>query len=187
MIEPSFRTLPFEFSREHLLLPLNSDGGSGIPVRCLTAGVHTDAALDNLSLFLDAPLELIPTPEAELRDAITRTYQEQMAHSDALRQTSPSNTPEPDRLTVQEALHSLTDRDLLASGDKAPVAKLVDALLFDALTKQASDLHVHPYPNTAPNSSSATRCVRPRAPSCSNSPKIPRNGPHLCPFVPIRG
>jgi len=144
---PSIQPLPFEFSREHLLLPLNPDRASGDPMRCLSAGVHADAALDNLSLFLDAPLELIPTPEPELRDAITRTYQEQMAHSDALRQSSPSNTPEPDRLTVQEALHSLTDRDLLASGDKAPVAKLVDALLFDALTKQASDLHVHPYPD----------------------------------------
>jgi type II secretory ATPase GspE/PulE/Tfp pilus assembly ATPase PilB-like protein len=32
-------------------------------------------------------------------------------------------------------------------GDKAPVAKLVDVLLFDALTEQASDIHVPPYPD----------------------------------------
>jgi general secretion pathway protein E len=51
---------------------------------------------------------------------------------------------------VASELQRLSDRDLLASGDKAPAARLVDALLFDALSRKASDLHVHPYPPPNP-------------------------------------
>ncbi len=143
--------MPFEFAREHLLLPtqeaLDADGVAAI--HCLTAGTATAAAIDNLSLLFDAPLELITAPEVQVRDAISRAYQEQMAQSDALRQSaladnSPSTTP-----NIEQELQNLFDRDLLATGDKAPVAKLVDALLFDALAKGASDLHVHPYPDAS--------------------------------------
>jgi hypothetical protein len=70
--------VPFEFAREHLLLPLDQPAHENSPtsIRCFFVGTRLDAALDNLSLFLDAPIELIPTPESEVRDAITRTYKE---------------------------------------------------------------------------------------------------------------
>jgi general secretion pathway protein E len=57
-----------------------------------------------------------------------------------------SDEAELTRNHLEEELNRAADRDLLASGDKAPIARLVDLLLFDALSRKASDLHVHPYP-----------------------------------------
>ena len=136
----------FEFCRDHLVLPLErGQSAAGKPIiRCLSARPEDGQALDNLAMFLGAPLELITTEEIPLRQQIGQVYQRQMAASNALSQAGAAqiHTDLPD---VALELAKLNDRDLLATGDKEPVAKLVDALLFDALEKNASDVHVHPY------------------------------------------
>ncbi len=43
-----------------------------------------------------------------------------------------------------DALLAASDRDLLATEGKGPVVKLVDAVLFDALRRSASDVHFQP-------------------------------------------
>jgi len=45
-----------------------------------------------------------------------------------------------------ETLIADADRDLLSTGGKGPVVKLVDALLFEAVSRGASDLHIQPLP-----------------------------------------
>jgi general secretion pathway protein E len=74
-----------------------------------------------------------------------------MAQSGALQKVAGSSggvQPEQTapREQVERELSTLANRDLLASGDKAPVARLVDNILFDALSRKASDVHIHPYP-----------------------------------------
>lgn len=138
-------SIPFEFARDHGLLP---EPTGTLPRACLAPSALPTPASDNLSLLLDAPLALLPTPEADIRAAITRTYQDQMASSAALHSApDPSATHGELSPDMSRDLAALSDRDLLASHDKPPVAKLVDALLFDALQKGASDLHIHPYPD----------------------------------------
>jgi hypothetical protein len=123
--------VPFEFARAHGLLPLSPDPATAAEsatlaaVRCLApaslaagglAGVPSasTAAADNLSLFVDAPLDLVPTPEAELRAAIREAYEGRMA------QTSPLAAAEPGtndgaaialRPDVAAELAALADRD----------------------------------------------------------------------------
>jgi hypothetical protein len=144
------------------------------------------AATDNLSLFLDTPLDLVPTPEAELRAAIREAYEGRMAQSSPLAATSSERNdgaaiaPRPD---VAAELAALADRDLLTAGGKAPVARLVDALLSDVSVKGASDLHRHRYPSPNP------RLVRYRIDGvlrdiCSPDPTLhnpPPRQPHLPP------
>jgi len=140
---PFTQIVSFEFCREHLILPIatTSDG----TVRCLARTADPTLASDNLSLLLNAPIALEVHPEAAIRNAISQAYQTHMAQSDALEQNEQGDQPD-----IELELAKLADRDLLASADKAPVAKLVDALLFDALSQKASDIHVHPYPGTPP-------------------------------------
>ena len=142
------RRVPFEFARDHLVLPLElGTQADGTRVaKCLAASAELSPALDNLSLFLQAPLELQLAPETHLRRAISQAYQTQMAQSQALSQAQAMAAPGP-APDVEAELARLKDRDLLAAGGKEPVARLVDALLFDALHKSASDVHIHPYPD----------------------------------------
>jgi general secretion pathway protein E len=141
MTADSLSHIPFEFARDHCFLPQPT---SSLPLPCFAISASPTPASDNLSLLLDAPLSLVASHEDDIRATIIRSYQDQMASSAALHTVPDGAELSPD---MSRDLAALSDRDLLASHDKPPVAKLVDALLFDALQKGASDLHIHPYPD----------------------------------------
>jgi len=92
-------------------------------------------------------LKLEVAQEETVRDLIWRVYDQYMASQEPLAaaaaQSEGAQSEEP--LSVQNAIEQLGDRELLASDGKEPVARLVDALLFDATRRGASDIHVQPY------------------------------------------
>lgn len=148
--------LDFEFAMDHLLLVLSAEGegcaktGAGPEktkvFHCLTARPWRWQAIDNLAMHLGGPIQLLIAPEVTVRDLIGRVYDQQMAKSQAVAAaTTGMAIEEKPAADVEQAMLRLSDRDLLATADKEPVAKLVDTLLYDATHKRASDVHVHPY------------------------------------------
>jgi len=142
----------FDFAMDHLLLLISADAadGSAPPAsyRCLTARPWRWQAIDNLSLHVGGPLELFVAPEVIVRDLIGRVYDRRMAESESVAAAAAQSTSQAPSggVNVEVAIQQLGDRDLLSSADKEPVTRLVDALLFDASQKRASDIHVQPYP-----------------------------------------
>jgi len=128
--------LPMPWARRHLVLPVARDAAG------LTVAVADPAALgplDDLRFLYGVPVRPLVVPAGTLRETITRAY-------DALHRP------------VAETMDALADErlelapagldepaDLLEAGDGAPVIRLVNALLFQAVRDGASDVHVEPY------------------------------------------
>ncbi|HSJ10369.1 MAG TPA: GspE/PulE family protein [Longimicrobiales bacterium] len=134
--QPLPGALTAEYLEHHGLLPLEPVDG-----RLLTATwldrVDPQAA-DDLRLIAAMPLELVRLPEADVRAAIRRIYS-------------------PDALTAEELIAGLSDDtrpaldgdaaidDLVSLANEAPVVKLVNLLLLEALEARASDVHLETY------------------------------------------
>ncbi|MEX1183299.1 MAG: GspE/PulE family protein [Gemmatimonadota bacterium] len=134
--QPLSRALTAEYLEHHALLPLELAGG-----RLLTATWLDDVdvqALDELRLVAGAPVELVRAQEADVRAAIRRVYS-------------------PDALTAEELIAGMSDDarpildgdaaldDLVSLANEAPVVKLVNLLLLEALEARASDVHLETY------------------------------------------
>lgn len=118
------------------VLPLHRDGQV---VRVATWLEQPDTqTLDDLRLLFSGELELVRHPEAELRSAIRRIYgDEALTAEQVIAGLGPAATPD----GVQE----LALDDLVHLANEAPVIKLVNFLLLEALDARASDVHLEGY------------------------------------------
>jgi general secretion pathway protein E len=164
---PEFlRLIPHEFARRHLILSAGTakrvvDGEKDEPAETLHIAPSTKAApIHNVGVRLGRRVFTdIVEPEA-LASAIDRAYARGNAPEDGGGGSTrgggapPSENDLPpleidDLVTggVEEGLRSLlaqADSDLLHTGGKAPLVRLVDLLLFEAVQRRASDIHVQP-------------------------------------------
>ncbi|MFG0243498.1 MAG: GspE/PulE family protein [Phycisphaerales bacterium JB054] len=132
--EAFLRLIPRDFARQHLVL---SAGTRDDAERLLVSERSNPAAVFNVGVRLGTPIATEIRADEELARRIDEAY-------GATRQET-SDTPAAAEVeTDVERLLTLADRDLLSTEGKGPVVKLVDALLFEALTRGASDIHVQP-------------------------------------------
>ncbi len=136
-LEPFSPDLTDEYLEYHGVLPLGIEEG-----RLLVATWREEVdpqALDDLRLIARVPVELVLLPEAEVRAAIQRVYtngsmtaENLIAHlsEDAARGAGEND--------------GMLD-DLVALANEAPVVKLVNLLLLEALEARASDVHLESY------------------------------------------
>ncbi len=128
--------IPRDFAREHLIVSQGHEGG----FEHLAVAPETDAAaIFNVGVRLALPVQA-HTADPE---AIARTIDEAYGHvaEDRAPAVGLSDSSVPQEI---ERLLAEADRDLLSTQGKGPVVRLVDALLFEALTRGASDVHIQP-------------------------------------------
>lgn len=95
--------------------------------------------LDAVSRHVGIPLRPLVVPEPEIRAAINRAYEERSGEAEALIESL-------DRDSVLGELEEVARReDLLETSSRAPVIRLVNLLLFEAVKLRASDVHIQPY------------------------------------------
>jgi general secretion pathway protein E len=126
--------LPLPFARRHLVLPLAQDA-TGLDVA--VADPAALAALDDLRFLYRTPLRPIVVPAAALRAAIGRAY-DGTARSAVDTMDAIAEAP----LDLGSAAPPDEPQDLLDAGNDAPVIRLVNALLFQAIRDDASDIHI---------------------------------------------
>jgi general secretion pathway protein E len=117
-----------------------------LPVRLdhddLTVGTWLDRveplALDDLRLLFGARVSLVRFAEHDLRTAIRRVYAPEAATAEGL---IAGLSGEPQAVNVDE----IPLDDLLHLANEAPVVRLVNLLLIEALDARASDVHLEAY------------------------------------------
>ena len=134
--EPISRALTGDYLEHHAVMPIGRDNG-----RLIVATWRRDVdpnALDDLRYIAGVPLTLVQLPEQDVRAAIRRVYS-------------------PDALTAEDVIAGLSDDmrtggetdaaldDLVSLANEAPVVKLVNLLLLEALESRASDVHLESY------------------------------------------
>jgi len=126
--------IPRDFARAHLLLSQGRDDGRE---RLVVADRTPPAAVHNTAVRLGIEVE------ASIADgeAIARWVDE--AYGREPEREAAGETVAAPAESI-EALLDAADRDLLATQGKGPVIRLVDALLFEALSRKGSDIHIQP-------------------------------------------
>ncbi len=133
------RLLPFAFAKRHGVL-LQDDADTGVIAIC-----RPDIDLLILSevrRFAGAPLKLKRVSVDEFDAALQLTYE---AGSSEAMQAMEGLEGETDLFSVAQALPEPSD--LLESDDDAPIIRLINAVLTQAVKENASDIHIEPYEN----------------------------------------
>ncbi|MBX3359542.1 MAG: type II/IV secretion system protein [Phycisphaeraceae bacterium] len=149
---PDFlRLVDHDFARRHLILSAGvSPDGDGAPVESLLIAASTPpAAVHNTGVALGRRVTTTPAQPEEIASAIDRVYAAAggVQGSVAVVETDAPAVHVEGSLDVQADLeHAVkeAERDLLSTHGKAPAVRLVDLILFEALTRGASDVHVQP-------------------------------------------
>jgi general secretion pathway protein E len=133
------RAVPIAYARRHLLLPIQRVGRT-VQVAC--ADPLNLTALDDLRLLLSAPIEPIVVPPRAVMSAIHHAYEQTAERTDAAI-SDLSDLSEAGLSTLAEELSE--PEDLLEAGNEAPMIRLVNAILFQAVMQRASDIHIEPF------------------------------------------
>ena len=129
--------IPRDFAREHLIV---SQGRTNGTERLAVADSTDPAAVFNTGVRMGVLVEpVIADPEA-----IARTLDEVYANIAAPSDQDHADTNKEFDGVELERLLTEADRDLLSTQGKGRVIKLVDILLFEALSRRASDVHIQP-------------------------------------------
>ncbi|MBU0754109.1 MAG: Flp pilus assembly complex ATPase component TadA, partial [Planctomycetes bacterium] len=130
--------VPVHFARNYNLVALGSSNGTTIVATCAPFETHP---IDELASILGGAVEPLFSTRAEITSLINRAYKNRMdAVDEALDELS-----DDDIITLSAEIEE--GEDLLDVANKAPIIKLVNMILFQALKMRASDVHLQPYPD----------------------------------------
>jgi general secretion pathway protein E len=129
--------IPYAFARAHGVLALPEEGGA---VVVLTRPDATVDGIAELKRVLQRPLSLRPIDAERFAAELARVYN---AAGAGVAQMSDDLARETDLARLMQDLPPA--EDLLDSGTQAPVIRMINALLLQALRERASDLHFEPY------------------------------------------
>src|SRR5688572_13266336 len=134
---PSHRTLPFAFAKRHGVLIQDLRDGTAHAIYKTGAAAQSIAEVRR---FAGVPV-IFAEVDAETFDALLQTAYESGA---AMTMVEGLND-DTDLLAVAQQLPEPSD--LIDSDDEAPIIRLINALLTQAVKDNASDIHIEPYEN----------------------------------------
>jgi type IV pilus assembly protein PilB len=128
------RLLPEEMVQKHLALPINRVGAKMIVA---VSDPSNMAIVDGIGFKTGYSVELVLASERDITTAINKFFDRSMEFKDIISELD-------DDLEVirEEAVEAA---DLDRAVDDAPVVKLANYLLTEAIKRRASDIHIEPY------------------------------------------
>jgi general secretion pathway protein E len=133
------RILPFSFAKRFGVIVLDtraSNGATDVVVR----GEPRLSTLGELKRFVQQPLALRAVDESEFEQLLATTY---ARDSSAARQMVEDMGDELDLIRLAESVPET--EDLLEQEDDAPIIRLINALLAEAIKENASDIHIETF------------------------------------------
>ncbi len=128
--------VPLAFAKKHGLLPLTEEEGA---VRVAASDPFQVSALDDLRLLLGRPLRLVIAPSRVIMELIHRVY-------DRAGQSAKEVIEDLGGESLDALAEGLTERqDLLDATEEAPIIRLVNSVLYQAVKDRASDIHLEPF------------------------------------------
>src|SRR5215207_4898575 len=136
-IDPEIiKLVPKEVAEKHLVIPVNRAGPSLIVAMCDPSNIY---AVDDLKFLTGYNIEAVVASEVSIREALERYHAEKgPSLEDLVGQVT-------DDVEVAQSEDEANTDEMARAADDAPVVKLVNLILLDAIKKGASDIHVEPY------------------------------------------
>jgi type IV pilus assembly protein PilB len=138
--EPSVvKLLPSDVANKFQVVPVSRAG------RRLTVAMANPAnifAIDDIKFITGCEVQVVVASESSIKKAIDKAYDSAASFETVMRGME-------DEIEVIEDMPDETpDAALLGEAEQAPVVKLVNSLISDAVRKGASDIHIEPYERT---------------------------------------
>jgi type IV pilus assembly protein PilB len=132
------KLIPKVTAEKHQVVPVNRAGSSLIVAMSDPSNIF---AIDDIKFLTGYNVEVVVASEQAIKEAIERYYSEKGPDLDEVMQGFDDS-----EVTVIEAdADDMNVVDLEKSAEEAPVVKLVNLILLDAIKKGASDIHIEPY------------------------------------------
>ncbi|MBI5342398.1 MAG: type IV-A pilus assembly ATPase PilB [Deltaproteobacteria bacterium] len=128
------RLLPEDLVQKHMALPINRVGAKLIVA---VADPSNMAIIDAIGFKTGYAVELVLASEKDITSAINRFFDQSMEFKDIISEL------DEDLEVVREEDLEAVDQD--SRVDDAPVVKLANFVLTDAIKRRASDIHIEPY------------------------------------------
>jgi type IV pilus assembly protein PilB len=137
----TLRLVPGPIARKYEVVPVKRIGGS---LTLAMADPTNVFALDDIAFMTNLQILPVVAPQAAIRKAIEKFYAVQQASMDDRLADITAET-NVEVVEEEQANPNVNVFELKESADEAPVVKLVNMVLADAIKKGASDLHWEPY------------------------------------------
>ena len=133
--------VPEEFARQHQVLPLSKTLNS-LTVACVNP--LDLLAMDNLARITRCEINPVMTGKADLEEAIGKFYGGSAGEAMLRKAIGQSYEMRDDTGPVQRSEETLDLDRLKQAAEEAPVIRLVDLILRQAIKERASDVHIEP-------------------------------------------
>ncbi len=140
--EAVIKIIPADIARKYTILPVSKSGATVTVAMIDPTNVF---AMDDVKFMTGYRVEPVVASETAIRSSIDRYYGS--THAIELKKVM-SDLSEEGSSTDLEVLDEDQDMDLAAleeESEQAPVVKLVNLVLTDAIKRGASDIHIEPY------------------------------------------
>ncbi len=129
--------LPIAYARRNACLPLRADEAGRLVVALADpSALHV---IEDLRALYGRPVKAVIAPKAALLDGLNAAYDRAQGSAEAV-------MGDIDSVGLESVAHALEEpRDLLDADDEAPIIRLVNSLLSQAVKDRASDIHVEAF------------------------------------------
>src|SRR3954451_16461456 len=135
------KLIPHDTAKRYQILPLSRVGASLTIAMVDPTNVF---AMDDIKFMTGFNIEPVVASESAILEGIEKAYgSDKAAHLETVRQ-SISDMDETD-VELQADAEEIGLADLEKAADEAPIVKLVNLILTDAVKRGASDIHIEPY------------------------------------------
>ncbi len=130
------KLIPKELAYQHQVLPVSRAGSALIVAMADPSNLH---AIDDIKFRTTYSVEVVVSSEEAIRKALDRYYDESTTYEEIIGDFDPEEVEVADINSEEDIV------DLERSSEEAPVVRLVNLILVDAIKKNASDIHIEPY------------------------------------------
>lgn len=128
--------VPIGFAKKNELIPLRKEGSR---IRIATARPFNLEALDDLRLLFGHEIEISLATYPVILSMINQMYQKSQESANQVMEGIEGNMIDLDPGEIPGSV------DLLEATDEAPMIRLVNSLIFQAVKQRASDIHFEPF------------------------------------------
>ena len=139
-IDPEIlRLIPEKLARKHQIIPISKIGNT---LTLAMVDPFNIFAVDDIGLLTKSKVECVLATEKDVQDALDKVYASESDNIDAIVRQLGAEAQDLEVIKNQE------DSDVSNLGSQsaeAPIVKMVDLILREALKKRASDIHIEPF------------------------------------------
>ena len=130
------KLIPKDVAERHNVVPINRQGNSLIVAMSDPSNIY---AMDDIKFLTGYNVEVVVSTESSIKGALDRYYSDEDYQPDILQGMSEED------IKLLEDEEGIDVEELERSSKEAPVVRLVNLMLVDAIKRGASDIHAEPY------------------------------------------